>query len=119
MHLPHVELLVVLWSHCLPCCRPQREPCMYLCFHCSCVSYHFHDLNIHLLLPRELQLVALVTILSPVVMVLIFSLRVLGIYYVHSKKLSKLKSEKLLRNAPDLQTSGYRLVLFKMALTGL
>ena len=57
-------------------------------------------------------MVALVTILTPVVMVIIFSFRVLGIYYVHSKKLSKLKSEKSLKNAPDLATSGYRLVLF-------
>ena len=57
-------------------------------------------------------MVALVTILTPVVMVIIFSFRVLGIYYVHSKKLSKLKSEKLLKSVPDLATSAYRLVLW-------
>ena len=55
-------------------------------------------------------MVALFTILVPVSVVIIFSLRVLGIYYAHSRKLFNLKQEKYFTQFHSLKIFAIRLV---------
>ena len=58
-----------------------------------------------MILFRELEVTALVIIVTLAMVVIIFSLRVLGIYYVHSKKLSKLRTKRDLPESPTLSFS--------------